>query len=198
MARIGIFGGSFDPVHNGHVVVALEMIEGARLDRLIVVPAWQAPHKTRGPVLEGGRRLELLQLAFAGLERVQIDDLELRRQAVSYTVETLRTLHARHPGDELGFVIGADSLPDLPGWRDAAELGRLATFLVAVRPGSEATSVLSATWRVPGFRLEQVPTTPIGISSTQVRSRRARGLPLAGFVPDPVAARLMAEDWYRE
>jgi nicotinate-nucleotide adenylyltransferase len=179
-------------------VVALEVLEGARLERLIVVPAWHAPHKARGPVLEGPRRLELLRVAFAGLDRIEVDDLELRRRTVSYTVETLRAFQARHPQDELGFIIGADSLPDLPGWRDAGELGRLATFLVAVRPGSEAASTLSATWRIPGLRLEAVPTTPIGISSTQVRSRIARGLPLAGFVPDAVAERLAAAGWYRD
>lgn len=158
--RIGIFGGSFDPVHNGHVGIAEKAIESFGLDRLIVIPAAVSPFKTDSAPKGKYDRLKLLRLAFAGVPKAVVDERELKRGGVSYAIDTVRELAAENPGAELIFLVGEDSLEGLPRWKDWEELRRLCEF-------------------------RSFPRTPE--SSTEVRRRLASGEDISELVPRAVA-----------
>lgn len=170
--KIGILGGSFDPVHLGHLLVARAAREELGLDKVCFVPAAQSPFKPGTSPAPAPERLRLLRLALAGEISSEIDDLELRRGGVSYTVDTLRHYAEKYHGAELFYLIGADQTVLLPQWREAAELARLAQFVVAPRPG-EGTPALPAPFRghvLRGF--------PMVVSSSQIRARVKAGLPV--------------------
>lgn len=148
MARIGIYGGSFDPVHYGHLNVARTAVAELGLDRLLVVPANVSPFKTDGaaadgrrPVYEWAGHLEQLRAVFAAVERCEVDDRELRRGGVSYAIDTVREIAAENPGAELFFVIGRDSVEGLPRWKEYEELGTLCTFVPFPRTAESSTEI---------------------------------------------------------
>ena len=181
MPRLGLFGGSFNPVQNGHLLVARAALEELKLDRLFFIPAAQSPFKPGVELAAAADRLRMLRLGLAGMTRCEIDDQELRRGGVSYTVDTLRDYAARFPGAELFYLVGADHVATLPKWREAAALAGLAEFVVIPRPG-EAASALPAPFRggvLKGF--------PFGVSASQIRDRVKAGLPIDGLVPAAVA-----------
>ena len=127
--KIGIYGGSFNPVHNGHLNVARSALADLELDRLLVVPARVSPFKAgEDGFREEFDRLLLTRLAFNGMAKVEVDDRELKRGGVSYSIDTVREIAAENPGDEIFFIIGEDSLEGLPRWKDADELAKLCTF----------------------------------------------------------------------
>src|SRR5690606_38237049 len=133
--RIGLYGGSFDPVHLGHVLVAQAAREEMELDRIIFIPAAQSPFKPNRVLSPDKIRLQMLRLALAGLSYCEVDGLELERGGVSYTIDTVREYVQRQPGAELFYLIGGDHVAQLPKWRDADELAGRVTFLVIPRPG---------------------------------------------------------------
>ena len=140
--RIGIYGGSFNPVHFGHVNVARKAIEDLGLDRLLVVPANVSPFKTdekRVPL--PWDRLELVKAAFAGVEKAEVDEREIGRGGVSYAIDTVREIAAENPGAELFFVIGEDSVEGLERWKDIDELRRLVTFKSYPRTPESSTEI---------------------------------------------------------
>ena len=140
--RIGIYGGSFNPVHFGHVNVARKAIEDLGLERLIVVPANVSPFKTEaapGPALWD--RLELVRAAFAGVEKAEVDEREIKRGGVSFAIETVREIAAENDGAELFFIIGEDSVAGLDGWRNIDELRRLVTFKSYPRTPESSTEI---------------------------------------------------------
>jgi nicotinate-nucleotide adenylyltransferase len=189
MARpIGILGGTFDPVHNGHVILATLAAETLGLDPLFVVPALRSPHKPAGPAAPPEVRLALLESAFAAVPSVSVSDVEIRRPPPSYTVDTIDAMRQAHPGREIVLLLGLDALADFPRWRDVAGIARACRLAVFRRPGRDASLAAEVARTVGGLRLQVLDTPAIEISSTQVRSRAAAGLPLAGFVPDAVAA----------
>jgi nicotinate-nucleotide adenylyltransferase len=179
--RIGIFGGSFDPVHTGHLLVALAAREELDLDRLFFVPAGQSPFKPDRAPTPGAQRVQLLRLALAGQTWCEIDEQEIRRGGVSYTIETLRDFAARYRGAVLSYLIGADHVPMLPKWREADELARLAEFVVISRPGEAEVALPTP------FRGRLLRRFPFGVSSSEIRARVKAGLPLEPLVPGPVA-----------
>src|SRR5579862_307336 len=130
MKKIGLFGGSFDPVHLGHLLVARAACEEAGLDRLFFIPAAQSPFKPGVSTAPAAERLRLLRLALAGQCKYEIDEQEIKRGGVSYTIDTVRDYARRFPGAELFYLIGADHVPALAKWREAAELARLVEFIV--------------------------------------------------------------------
>lgn len=199
--RIGIFGGTFDPVHMGHLILAEQCREQARLDRVLFVPAALPPHKLHAPVTPFGRRVEMLALATAGQPAFQVDELEKDRPGPSYTVDTLRALRAREPGAELALLAGADVLPDLAGWREPAGIAGLATLLVAARPGWELwpPERLRAALRVPegdAFNYQVVHVPLVEIASRDLRRRAAEGRSLRYLVPRAVEAYIEAHRLY--
>ncbi len=187
MERIGLFGGSFDPVHLGHLLVARSALEEMQLDRLVFIPAAQSPFKQAHPLSSGADRLRLLRLALAGHVRFRLDDQELRRGGVSYTIDTVRDYARRWPDAELHYLVGADHAGLLPQWREAAELARLTRFIVVQRPGSSAEPP------PPPFRGQLLQGFPLALSSSQVRDRVRRGAPI-DLLTGPVVAEAIAKN----
>ena len=136
MRRIGLFGGTFDPPHLGHLVLAEWARARLRLDRVVFVPAGTPPHKRGRRLTDAALRLVLTQLAVRGNPAFTVSGFEARRAGPSFTVDTLRHFHARQPGARFYLLMGADSLADFPDWHEPAEIARLATLVVAARPGA--------------------------------------------------------------
>ena len=181
MQKIGLYGGSFDPVHLGHLLVAQAACEEAGLERLFFIPAAQSPFKPESKLTPAPERLRLLRLALAGRTNYEIDDQEIRRGGVSYTVDTVRDYARRFPKTELFYLIGADHVPSLNKWRDAGELARLLQFVVIPRPGETEPKL------EPPFRGRTLKGFPLGVSATQIRARVKAGLPIDYLVPSAVA-----------
>ena len=137
--KIGIYGGSFNPVHLGHVGIARRAIDDLALDRLIVVPASVSPFKTETPMLWD--RIELIKAAFRDLEKTVVDLREIERGGVSYAIDTVRQIAAENPGTELFFIIGEDSVEGLPRWKDIGELKRLCAFKAYPRTKESSTEI---------------------------------------------------------
>nr|WP_240978505.1 nicotinate-nucleotide adenylyltransferase [Longimicrobium terrae] len=178
---MGVYGGSFDPPHLGHLVAASDACEALGLSRLLWIPS--AVHPLKGDRVRTAPqlRLEMVRAAIAGDERFQADDLELRRAGPSYTVDTLRELRARHPDAELFLLAGADLLHELPRWREPDEVMRLATLAVVSREGD----ALAPESPLPAVA---VRVARVDVSSTEVRRRAAAGQTLRYLVPEPVRA----------
>lgn len=179
--KIGLFGGSFDPVHLGHLLVAQAAREEVGLDRLFFIPAAQSPFKPDSAPAPAAERLRLLRLALAGKTHCEIDEQELRRGGVSYTIDTARDYARRFPGAKLFYLIGADHAPLLPKWREAAELARLVEFVAIPRPG-QADAVFA-----PPFQGRTLKGFPLGVSASQIRERVKAGLPVDHLTPPAVA-----------
>jgi nicotinate-nucleotide adenylyltransferase len=180
--RIGLFGGSFDPVHLGHLLVAQAAREELELTRLFFVPAARSPFKPDHQPSSADERLRLLRLALAGETWCEIDDQEIRRGGTSYTIDTVRDYTRRFPEAQFFYLIGADQLPKLAQWREAGELSRLAEFVVIPRPGQNVGSDIPAP-----FRGRTLAGFPIGISSSQIRARVKAGQAIEPLVPAAVA-----------
>ena len=188
--KLGLFGGSFDPVHLGHLLVAQAAVEELGLDRFFFIPAAQSPFKSENKIASAEVRLQLLRLALAGKTNCEIDEQEIRRGGISYSIETLRDYAKRFPGAQLFYLIGADNISKLNEWREASELAKLAEFVAIPRPGeSEAQFPKLFHGRIlKGF--------PIEISSSQIRARIKAGLPVENLVPPFVAEAIRAAKLY--
>lgn len=179
--RIGIFGGTFDPVHMGHLMVAQAAMEELGLDRIFFIPAAQSPFKPGQEPAPAALRVRMLRLALAAQSRYEVDVREVERGGISYTVDTARHYADRYPDAERYYLIGADHVELLPSWREADELAGLVRFGVVARPG-EAVADAPAPFEVRVLRGH-----PVGISSSQIRSRVRAGRPIALFTGDAVA-----------
>jgi nicotinate-nucleotide adenylyltransferase len=179
--HIGIFGGSFDPVHTGHLLVAQAAIEELQLARLFLIPVACSPFKLDQQPTLPAHRLAMLRLAFAGRTDCEVDDLEIQRGGTSFTIDTLRHFAQRFTGAKLFYLIGADNVPKLNQWRDANELATLAEFVVIPRPGDAPMPLPSP------FRGRYLSGFPFGVSASQIRERVKEGLPLEPLVPAGVA-----------
>ena len=181
MDRVGLFGGSFDPVHLGHLLVAQAALEELELTRLFFIPAAQSPFKTNSTAAPPAERVRLLRLALAGMTRCAIDEQELHRGGVSYSIQTVRDYRQRFPAAELLWLIGADHVPSLPEWREANELARLVEFVAIPRPGQN-----EASFPAP-FRGRTLRGWPTRISASEIRDRVRSGKSIAPLVPPAVA-----------
>jgi nicotinate-nucleotide adenylyltransferase len=179
--RIGLYGGSFDPVHLGHLLVARAACEELNLDRLFFIPAAQSPFKSAPPPIPAAQRLRLLHLALAGETRMAIDSQEIERGGVSYTIDTVRAFRNRFPEAALCYLIGADHVALLPRWRDAEALAALAEFAVIPRPGEPPATV-----PMP-FHGKSLCGFPFAVSSSQIRARIQAGLPIDHLTVPAVA-----------
>jgi len=188
--KLGIYGGSFDPVHLGHLLVAQAALEELELDRLFFVPAAQSPFKPEHKPAPATVRLQLLRLALAGKSGCEVDDQEIRRGGISYTVDTLRSYAQQIPGAGLFYLIGADNAAKLNEWRAPGELARLAAFVAIPRPGG-ATPVFP-----PPFRGRILRGFPFSVSSSEIRARVKAGLPIDHLVPAAVAEAIWAAKIY--
>ena len=188
--RLGLLGGSFDPVHLGHLLVAQAAMEELGLERLFFIPAGQSPFKPQSKPAPAAERMRLLRLALAGCSRYEIDEQEIRRGGVSYTIDTVRDYARRFPEAELFYLIGADNAAKLNEWREANQLAKLAEFVAIPRPG-EAPAIFPAP-----FRGQNLKGIPLGVSSSEIRARVKAGLPIDQLVPPPVAEAILAAQLY--
>jgi nicotinate-nucleotide adenylyltransferase len=199
--RIALFGGSFDPLHLGHLILAEQCREQARLDQVWFVPAATSPLKQLGPVASNRQRLEMLQIGIAGHDAFRVEECELDRGGISYTVDTLKQLQTEHPGNEWFLIIGGDSLADFDRWREPAEICQLALPLVYQRPGFVAPldSLRSFTTPERFALIEQhaITARQIDISSTDLRRRIAAGESIRYLVPRAVEVYLLNQGLYK-
>jgi nicotinate-nucleotide adenylyltransferase len=196
--RVGILGGTFNPPHIGHLVCAQEAHTQLGLDRVVLMPARQPPHKAveRDPGAEA--RLALCRVAIEGDERLGVSRLELDRPGRSWTVDTLRALHDQRPQDDITFIVGGDMARSLPSWREPEALLSLATVAVAERAGDDRDAIAAALAPLTGAERVRFFDMPrIDVSSSLVRERVAGGRPIRYLVPDAVADAIAEQGWYR-
>ena len=188
-ARVGIFGGSFDPPHLGHLLAASDAVEALELDRLLFVPTAAQPLKHRDrSAAPASLRMLMLRALVDDDARFAVDALEIDRGGLSYTVDTLEHLAARWPDAQRSLLVGADVLRSFDCWRDPLRVRALATLVVLVRAVDGAAVAAEAiTPTFPGGSPRLLPTRRIDISSTEVRARVAAGRSIRGFAPDAVA-----------
>jgi nicotinate-nucleotide adenylyltransferase len=179
--RIGLYGGTFDPVHLGHLLVAQAALEELQLQRLFFIPAAQSPFKPGTQPTSATTRSRLLRLALAGRPEFEVSETEIRRGGVSYTVETVREFAANFPRAELFWLIGADHVPALPRWREAESLAQSVQFLVIPRPGEPTTEL------PPIFRLHFLKGWPLKVSASEIRDRARNRQSIRHLVPSAVA-----------
>ncbi|HTY09230.1 MAG TPA: nicotinate-nucleotide adenylyltransferase [Candidatus Edwardsbacteria bacterium] len=191
--RIGIFGGTFDPPHLGHLIAAQLAAELLRLDPVLVVPAGRPPHKRRRALAAPGHRLAMVRLAIAGNPLFACSDIELRPRGPSYTADTLAALARRHPAAALHLLIGLDQAVLLPTWHNPRQLFEHAKVCVLARPGS-TSGAIPRPWR---RRIRKVPVSLIDISASAIRRRAARRLPIGYLVPPAVAAYIAKHRLYQ-
>ena len=192
MKRIGLFGGSFDPVHLGHLLVAQAAGEELALDRLFFIPAAQSPFKPTAQPASPALRERMLRLSLVGKSNCEIDPQELTRGGVSFTIDTVRDYTRRFPQAELFYLIGADHVPTLPKWREAGELARLVQFVVISRPGEGLADPPAP------FRVRVLGGWPLQLSSSQIRARVQAGQPVEHLLPPGIADVVREAGLYRK
>jgi nicotinate-nucleotide adenylyltransferase len=202
VGRVGVLGGSFNPPHRGHIELARHARAELALDRVLLVPARISPGKPVEDDPGPERRLDMCRLAAARVEGVEVCALEIEREGPSYTVDTLRNLHAAHPHTALTFILGADVASTLPAWREASELPALARFAVALRPDIErhpdpAGLPVAHHHDPAGFPIVHLQMPMIGASSSLVRERVRRGLPVEDLVGPAVAGYIAEHGLYK-
>ena len=194
LARLGIFGGSFDPPHVGHLLAAGDAVEALSLDRLVFVPAHVSPFKDGVTHTPAADRLAMVRLLVGDDPRFGVDPIEIEREGLSFTVDTLAALAERHPEAERYLLIGEDVLPSFPQWREPARIQALARLVVLRRATDGEPRLPDAVRGVPPLMLA---TRRVDVSSTEVRQRARAGRSLRGFVPESVAAYIAEAQLYR-
>ena len=200
--RLGIYGGSFDPVHYGHLLLAESCREQARLDEVWFMPAAAAPHKRGGSLAPAKDRVEMLSLAIAGQGSLRVSTLEIDRGGLSYTVDTLRAIHTERPADELFLLVGADTLADLPNWRLPGEILELASPVAVARNGSpppdySALDTLLSDKRRQSIERIVVEMPVIELSATDLRERIADSRSIRYRTPRAVEKYIETHKLYR-
>lgn len=187
--RVGIFGGTFDPIHLGHLILAESALEQLDLDRIIFIPASVSPFKQgHPPGATADQRLRMLRTALASEPRFEIDDRELHRDGPSYTIDTVRSLLGDYPGVRFLLLIGSDNLPDLPQWHSHDELCNLVDMAILDR-GGDPSPATAESYPVVRRRVD--------LSSTEIRQRLASGLSVRQMLPQGVYDLIMSEHPYR-
>jgi nicotinate-nucleotide adenylyltransferase len=191
--KLGIFGGTFDPVHHGHLIVAEYVRERVGLDRVAFIPTMISPHKADAVVTSAVHRLAMLREAVKPNPFFQVLDMEIERGGISYTVDTLRRLRRDHPTDEFFLLIGADNLRDFRSWKEPGEIGERATLVVMNRPGFVPAPGEQS---LPRNVIQcQVPS--LDISATEIRRRLQKGLSISYLVPPSVSRYISRHRLYR-
>ena len=199
--RLGLFGGTFDPVHYGHLLLAESCREQCRLDQVWFLPAAVPPHKQDRVLAAASARIEMLELATAGHETFSVSRYEVDRGGINYSVDTLTHFGAEDPQSELFFLMGSDMLHDLPNWHEPARLCELATPVAVCRSGAgeadfDALVGVASQERIEAMRCHRVEMPLVGLSSTEVRRRVAAGLSIRYHTPRAVEAYIQAQRLY--
>jgi len=199
--KLGIFGGSFDPIHYGHLTLAECCLQQAELDEIWFTPAAQQPHKPAGSEAKETHRCEMIQQAILNHSAFRLSRLEIARGGVSFTIDTLRAIQSDHPHDSLHFLMGADALRDFPNWHEPVEICHIARPVVAHRAGESASNL-----RLLNELLDQascvvgalhIDMPEVAISSSLIRDRVRAGDSIEGLTPEPVVAYIGRHQLYR-
>lgn len=188
--RIGVFGGTFDPPHTGHAIVAGDACESLGLHSVVWIPVAQQPLKEAPPMAPATDRRRMVELAIRGDPRFSLDTVELDRGGLSFTVDTLQGLRDGNPGAELVLLAGTDSWASFNRWREPERILRLASVAVIARAGEQAPTHF-------GYAPAVVTARRVDVSSTEIRDRVRRGLPITGFVSDAVREYIASAGLYR-
>lgn len=193
--RIGIFGGTFNPIHIGHLIVAQESLVQMQLDKVLFVVAFLPPHKNPEEIeiIDAQDRYQMTALAIADNPRFEISDIEIKRGGISYTIDTVKELRSMY-GEKTEFflIIGADTINEISKWKNPEELSKLVQFIVAPRAGYQNEQV-NPPFKI-STKLLSMPT--INISSTEIRNRAKMGLPIRYWVPEPTYRYLISKKLY--
>ena len=199
-SKIGIMGGTFDPIHYGHLVAA----EGARhhfsLDKVIFVPAARPPHKTQRVISEPEHRLQMTSLAIASNSRFEVSDLEVERAGLSYTIDTVRAVSELYSGAKIYFITGADAVLEILTWHKVGELLKMAVFIAATRPGYRLESLAGnfrGVFDKARGNIATMEVPALAISSTDIRQRVRDGRPIKYLLPEPVEKYIISTGLYR-
>lgn len=196
---LGIMGGTFDPIHMGHLAVAEQARDVLRLDAVVFMPAGRQPYKIDQDQLAAEKRLEMCRLALSDNENFDVSPLEVEREGITYTIDTLKTVRAHYPSNvKLYFIAGADSIATLADWKDARELSGLASFVGINRPGTKliGDKAIKKSLQEAGFTVEFIHAPSLDISSTDLRRRIAQGGSIRYLIPEPVRLVIEAENLY--
>ncbi len=185
MLRLGLYGGSFDPIHHGHLILARQALEDLSLDRVIFIPAAESPFKLNHSGASAADRFAMVQLAVQDEPAFFVDPFEIEREPPSYTIDTARSYHAQHPDDTLFFLVGEDHVAALPKWNEFEELDLLVKFAILSR------SDLPLELKYPIVRRR------FDLSSTEIRNRVANDLPISYLVPENVLHYIQERKLYR-
>jgi nicotinate-nucleotide adenylyltransferase len=194
--RIGILGGSFDPVHIGHLLLAQTAHEQAHLDRIMFVPAGHQWRKAEREMTPATQRLEMVRLAVDDVPYFEVSEIEVEREGPSYSDVTLEQVHDANPAAELFFILGYDALADLPHWHAPQRVCELATLAVAARADGPGLAASHAALGDLSARIVWLDMPQLEISASVIRERAKAGLPLRWLVPDAVADYIAAQDLY--
>ncbi|MFC4599298.1 nicotinate-nucleotide adenylyltransferase [Cohnella hongkongensis] len=183
MSKIGLLGGTFDPVHYGHLLAAEAARDALRLDEVWFIPTYLPPHKPR-PGADGARRCAMLEAAVSGHSAFRVEEIELSMEGISYTIDTVSALRRKHPDARFHWIVGSDMIRDLPNWRKIEELAAAVSFIGLERPGEPSDDSL-----LPDFvraKLTRAEMPPTGISSSDIRRRIGEGRSVRYMTPDAV------------
>ncbi|WP_240376538.1 nicotinate-nucleotide adenylyltransferase [Bacillus piscicola] len=178
-AKIGLLGGTFDPPHLGHLIIAQEALTALKLDEVWFIPVYTPPHKTRKYMASPEERLEMTKRAVIDNAQFHVSAIELERKGPSYTIDTVKALRAKRPEAQFHFIIGGDMAEQLHTWKDIEELKQMLTFTIAERPGFQAQVR-------DGDAFQYIEVPQLSISSTMIRQRQEMGRNLRYIVPDSV------------
>lgn len=198
--RLGLFGGSFDPPHWGHLLLAEQCREQCALDEVWLLPSGSPPHKAANGMTPGPQRAEMAELAFAGCPAFSVNRMEQKREGTTYTVDTLEMLNQEDPSRELFFLIGADSLNDFPEWREPARILDLATVVCVNRgdrPLPDAHRLIEVVGANRAARVRHVSIPGIDLSSSDIRRRVREGKSIRFMVPRAIEAYIAEHRLYR-
>ena len=186
--KIGILGGTFNPVHIGHLILAEEAREKLRLDKIIFVPAYLPPHKDNSDIAEASLRLAMVRMAIKGNRYFSVSDIEIRRDGRSYTIDTLKRFKKIYPRDELFFIIGSDLLTYLEDWKDLGEIIKMVKFIVATRPGYPLE-------KIPSY-ISTIPIRAVDVSGFQIRRAIGEDKSFRYLVPEAVYKYILKKKLY--
>lgn len=197
---IGLIGGTFNPIHMGHLLIGEYIREEWDLDRIIYIPSANPPHKTGGDVMEAGNRMKLVELAIRDNPYFQLSDIEFRREGYSYTIDTIRQMSIEYPYEKLYFIIGTDTLFELETWKQFKEIAKEIEFIMYGR-GTHSAKDVDEKLRHLGdeyeFRIYRSTGPEVEISSTQIRDRIKRGLSIKYMVPDALMEEIEKESLFK-
>jgi nicotinate-nucleotide adenylyltransferase len=196
--RIGLFGGTFDPVHFGHLRLAEEVREAADLDAVVFIPAARSPFKPDRTLTDAHHRHAMLLLATANNPAFSVSDIELQRGGISYTVDTVRQIAERMPDAQLFLIMGLDSLAGFPHWYEPLQIVQHCQLLVGVRPGYDAAATLASLPEAIRAAVRLIPSVPLDISASQLRTFARNGRTLRYLTPENVIEYIQSHRLYQE